>query len=75
MNLTIPRLVTFKVQLNSLVTLLLVFVGCTILGLPSMFLSKPISAIVKVLFDNVDEFKPWGFLLGNAITESKKWPC
>jgi hypothetical protein len=40
-----------------------------------MFLSIPISAIVKVLFDNVDEFKPWGFLLGNAITESKKWPC
>jgi predicted PurR-regulated permease PerM len=30
-----------------------------------MFLSIPLIAILKVTFDNIDQLKPWGFLLGN----------
>jgi len=32
-----------------------------------MFLSIPLLAIVKLIFDNVDPLKPWGFLLGDTM--------
>ena len=30
-----------------------------------MFLSIPVLAIVKIIFDRVDDLKPWGLLLGD----------
>jgi hypothetical protein len=32
-----------------------------------MFLSLPIVAIMKVIFDRIDPLKPWGMILGDAI--------
>jgi predicted PurR-regulated permease PerM len=72
MNLIVPRLVASKLQLNALISFLVVFAGGSIWGTHGMFLSIPLIAIVKVVFDHVDELKPWGFLLGNALPESKK---
>jgi AI-2 transport protein TqsA len=33
--------------------------------LSGMFLSIPFIAILKIIFDRIDELKPWGKLLGN----------
>jgi hypothetical protein len=32
-----------------------------------MFLSIPLLAIVKLIFDHIDPLKPWGFLLGDTM--------
>jgi len=37
-----------------------------------MFLSLPIIAILKVIFDRIDPLKPFGFLLGNTMSSNGK---
>jgi hypothetical protein len=32
-----------------------------------MFLSIPFIGILKIIFDRIDELKPWGKLLGDEI--------
>jgi hypothetical protein len=34
-----------------------------------MFLSIPVIAISKVVFDRIESLKPWGLLLGDEIDE------
>ena len=63
----IPYIVASKVKINALVSLIVVFIGGALWGIPGMFISIPITAIVKVVFDNVEGLQPWGFLLGNVV--------
>jgi predicted PurR-regulated permease PerM len=44
-----------------------VFIGNALWGIPGMFLSIPLLAIVKVFFDHIEKLKPWGFLLGDSM--------
>ncbi|MEO6190385.1 MAG: AI-2E family transporter [Saprospiraceae bacterium] len=68
----IPVIVASKVKLNALVTMLVVLSGGALWGISGMFLSIPLTAILKVIFDHIDILKPWGFLMGNIVpTESK----
>ena len=32
-----------------------------------MFLSIPLLAIVKLIFDHIEPLKPWGYLLGDTM--------
>ena len=41
-------------------------------GIPGMFLSIPVIAIVKVVFDRIDSLKPWGLLLGDEKDEDQQ---
>jgi len=52
---------------NALFSILVVFKGNALWGVPDMFLSIPLIAIVKLIFDNIDPLKPWGFLVGDTI--------
>ena len=67
-----PRIVGSKVKINALITILGVLVGGALAGISGMFLSIPAIAIIKVIFDRVDDLKPWGMLLGDEITGSRK---
>jgi predicted PurR-regulated permease PerM len=68
----IPRIVASKVKINALISIIVVLVGGAVWGIPGMFLSIPLTAIVKVVFDHIESLKPWAFLLGNIVpTESK----
>jgi predicted PurR-regulated permease PerM len=40
-------------------------VGNALWGVPGMFLSIPITAIVKVIFDRIVPLQAFGFLLGD----------
>ena len=60
----VPKVVASKVKINALVSIVVVLAGGALWGLPGMFLSIPLTAIVKVIFDHVEPVKPWGFLLG-----------
>ena len=60
----VPKVVASKVKINALVSIVVVLAGGALWGFPGMFLSIPLTAIVKVIFDHVEPVKPWGFLLG-----------
>jgi predicted PurR-regulated permease PerM len=71
-NIIMPRVVSSKVKINALITILGVLVGGALAGISGMFLSIPAIAILKVIFDRVDDLKPWGMLLGDEITGSRR---
>src|SRR5690606_11797801 len=66
-NILMPRIVGSKVRINALGTIVGVLVGGAIAGVSGMFLSLPIIAVMKIVFDRSDMFKPWGVLLGDEI--------
>jgi predicted PurR-regulated permease PerM len=63
-NIIVPKVLGSKVQLNALVSVFAVIVGGMLWGVPGMFLSIPLVAIVKLIFDLFEPLKPWGFLMG-----------
>ncbi|MFI5131854.1 MAG: AI-2E family transporter [Chitinophagales bacterium] len=69
-NFIMPYVVSSKVRINALVSIVGVLIGGALAGLSGMFLSIPVLAILKVIFDRVEGLKPWGDLLGGG-DESK----
>ena len=63
----VPKIVASKVKINALFSIVVVLVGDALWGIPGMFLSLPLLAIVKVIFDHIESMKPWGFLLGDTM--------
>ncbi|MCW3123400.1 MAG: family transporter [Flavipsychrobacter sp.] len=68
-NILMTRIVSSKVQINALISIIIVLMGGALWGLPGMFLAIPFVAILKIIFDRVDGLKPWGLLLGDKIPE------
>jgi len=64
-NILMPKIVGSKVKINALITILGVVIGGTLLGLAGIFLALPTIAILKIIFDRIDEMKPWGALMGD----------
>lgn len=76
-NFGMPLIVGNKVKINALVTIIGVFIGGALCGIPGMFLAIPGLAVLKVIFDKVPELQPWGTLLGDStvhdlVDSSKK---
>jgi len=69
----IPRIVASRVRINALVAIIVVLVGNAVCGVAGMFLSIPITAIAKVIFDHITPLKPWGFLLGNTVPTASRF--
>ena len=67
-NIIMPYVVASKVKINALTSIIVVLVGNAVWGVPGMFLSIPLTAIIKVIFDRIDPLKPYGFLLGDTMT-------
>jgi predicted PurR-regulated permease PerM len=68
-NFIVPKVVGSKVKLNALISLLTVIAGAALWGIPGMFLSIPLTAILKVFCDRINGLKPFGYMLGNATDE------
>lgn len=66
-NYIVPYIVASKVKINALFSIIVVFVGNALWGIPGMFLSIPLLAIVKLIFDHIESLKPWGYLLGDTM--------
>ncbi|HEV2833356.1 MAG TPA: AI-2E family transporter, partial [Hanamia sp.] len=66
-NILVPRIVSSKVKINALVSLVIVLLGGAVWGVSGMFLSIPFIAVLKIIFDRVDGLRPWGKLLGDEI--------
>ena len=63
-NVLLPVIVGSKVKINPLITVLGVVIGEMIWGISGMFLSIPVIAVMKIVFDRVESLKSWGILLG-----------
>lgn len=71
-NVLLPVMVGSKVRINALITVLGVIGGEMLWGISGMFLSIPVIAIAKIIFDRVDSLKPWGLLLGDDDDKKPK---
>ena len=72
-NILVPMVVSSKVEVNSLASIVGIIVGGAIAGISGMFLAIPIMAILKVIFDRVESLEPWGYLLSDDIPRTYKW--
>jgi len=63
----IPIIVASKVKINALFSIIVVLAGNALWGISGMFLSIPLLAIVKLIFDHIESLKPWGLLLGDTM--------
>lgn len=66
-NILMPRVVSSKVQVNALISIVGVLLGGALWGVSGMFLSIPLIGVLKIVFDRVDGLKPWGSLLGTEV--------
>lgn len=66
-NYIVPIVVASRVKINALISVIAVLIGGALWGISGMFLSIPLVAILKVIFDHIESLKPWGFLLGNIV--------
>ncbi len=66
-NIIVPRVVSSKVSVNALISIIVVLLGGTLWGVSGMFLSIPFVAVLKIIFDRIEELKPWGKLLGDKM--------
>ncbi|BBE16028.1 permease [Aquipluma nitroreducens] len=66
-NYIIPKIVASKVRINALVSIIVVLAFGALWGIPGMFISIPMTAIIKVIFDHIESLKPWGYVLGDTM--------
>jgi predicted PurR-regulated permease PerM len=67
-NFLMPYVVSSKVRINALVSIIGVLIGGALAGVSGMFLSIPGVAVLKAIFDRVDGLKPWGMLMGDDLS-------
>lgn len=72
-NYIVPIIVSSRVKLNALVSIVVALIGGAIWGIPGMFLAIPLTAILKVIFDHIEPLKPWGYLLGNIVPATSRF--
>lgn len=71
-NIILPLVVGSKVRINALITVLGVVIGEMFWGISGMFLSIPVIAVLKIIFDRVESLQPWGIILGDEERKQNK---
>lgn len=72
-NILVPIVVSSKVEINSIASIVGIIIGGAIAGISGMFLAIPVMAIFKVIFDRIESLEPWGYLLGDDLPKSFNW--
>ncbi len=63
-NFITPKVVGSAVSINPLATMIALLIGGALWGVAGMMLFIPFLGMLKVIFDNVEQFRPYGFLIG-----------
>jgi predicted PurR-regulated permease PerM len=74
-NILMPKIVGSRIKLNALATIIGVVTGTALWGIPGTFLAVPIMAILKVIFEDIESFKPFALFMGDdakAHSSSKR---
>jgi predicted PurR-regulated permease PerM len=66
-----PYVVGFSVRINPLTAFLALVASALIWGLYGMLLCIPITGMIKVVCDNIDGLKPYGFIIGHEAEFEK----
>jgi predicted PurR-regulated permease PerM len=66
-----PLVVGSEVNINPLFTILALILGEELWGIAGMVLAIPLLGITKIIFDNIDSLKPYGFLIGEEKKKKK----
>lgn len=69
----VPYIVSSKVQINALISIVGVLLGGALWGVGGMFLAIPWIGVMKIIFDRIDGLKPWGALLGDEVPTVSSW--
>ena len=64
-----PLIVGSHVKINPLFTIIALIIGDLVWGIPGIFLAIPLMAMFKIICDNIDSLKPYGFLIGEIETK------
>jgi AI-2 transport protein TqsA len=71
-NFITPKVVGSAVSINPLATMIALLSGAMIWGLAGMMLFIPYLGMMKVVLDNVDQLKPFGYLIGEEKNLKRK---
>jgi len=71
-NILMPNIVSSRLRINVLISVLGVVVGGALTGISGLFLSVPTVAFIKILCDQIDTLKPWGMLMGADTSGEQK---
>jgi len=71
-NFITPNIVGSAVSINPLATLVVLLIGGMIWGLAGMMLFIPFLGMLKVVLDNVESLRPYGYLIGEEQNFRKK---
>lgn len=72
-NILVPLVVSSKVEINAIASIIGIIIGGAIAGIAGMFLAIPTIAILKVIFDRIEPLKPWGYLMGDDLPKTYEW--
>ncbi|MEO6168779.1 MAG: AI-2E family transporter [Chitinophagales bacterium] len=67
-NFLTPRITGSQVKINALATIGVILIGNMVWGVSGMILFIPLLGIAKIIFDNVEQLKPFGYLIGEDDT-------
>ncbi len=66
-NFITPNIIGSRVSINPFMALVALIVGGNIWGIVGMIIFVPFVGILKCIFDEVEDLRPYGYLLGNTI--------
>lgn len=80
-NFLTPNIVGGKVKINPLASIIALLIGGSLWGVAGMILFIPFLGIAKIIFDNIESLRPYGYLIGdeseteesNTADKIKKW--
>lgn len=64
-NILMPKIMSTKVNVNALASIIGVITGSALWGLPGTFMAMPILAVMKVVFEEVEPLRPFAILMGD----------
>ncbi|CAH0995971.1 Putative transport protein YhhT [Emticicia aquatica] len=65
-NFITPYIVGTKVSINSMAAIIALIIFGNLWSIGGLVLALPLTAIIKVIFDSIEDLRPYGFLLGDA---------
>jgi len=64
-NIILPHVVGSKMKMNPFIIILVVLIGHLVWGIPGMFLFIPLTAMIRIIGEEVPRMRPWARLIGD----------
>lgn len=64
-NILVPYIVGKRVKINPFMALIAIIAGGLVWGIAGMFLFIPLTAILKIIFENTKDLRSWAILIGD----------